>query len=62
MQEIVLVVVQDKVIESPSEIEDDEEINVSIIGLIDIIGFGVKVAAVAKPVEKAKSAAKKTRK
>lgn len=30
--------VQDKVIESPSEIAVDEEVKVSIIGLIDIIG------------------------
>ena len=36
-----LVVVQDKVIESPSETEDVEEVKVSIIGLIDIIGSGV---------------------
>jgi hypothetical protein len=33
----VLVVLQDKVMESPSEIEDAEEVKVSIIGLIDII-------------------------
>mgnify|MGYP006970492919 CR=1 FL=1 len=32
-----LVVLQDKVMESPSEIEDAEEVKVSIIGLIDII-------------------------
>jgi hypothetical protein len=37
----VLEVVQDKVMESPSEIEDAEEVKVSIIGLIDIIGSGV---------------------
>jgi hypothetical protein len=35
------VVVQDKVIESPSEIEDAEEVKVSIIGLIEIIGSTV---------------------
>jgi hypothetical protein len=34
----VLEVVQDKVIEPPSEIAVDEEVKVSIIGLIDIIG------------------------